>query len=223
MFWITTEALRTGSNKLFVGSTMAEFLRSLGLNHRNGGIGSERSDRKRLRDQMERLFRAKISFEFSSLETASWLDMPVAPRGEFWSSIDDPNEGTFWDSWIELGDVFYNAITSAPIPVDKRVLRELKQSPLALDMYAWATYKTHQVTTAKKPQRISWKQLHAQIGTEYADMKNFKRKAREAIRKILVLYPGLRIEDDGSSFLIKPGITSVASDKLKAITKQAKS
>jgi hypothetical protein len=36
-----------------------------------------------------------------------------------------------WESWIELGEKFFNAIIAAPVPADMRVLRALRRSPLA--------------------------------------------------------------------------------------------
>ncbi|MCC6933323.1 MAG: hypothetical protein IT292_08730 [Deltaproteobacteria bacterium] len=134
MFWITTEALRTGSKRLTLGNSLAEFMKALGLNHRNGGMGSERSDRRRLHDQMERLFRATISFECDSLEVRRWKDMQVAPKGELSWDLKRPNQSVLWDSWVELGEKFYEAIIASPVPVDMRALRELKNSPLALDL-----------------------------------------------------------------------------------------
>ena len=213
MFWITTEALRTGSKRLTLGNSLAEFMKGLGLNHRNGGMGSERSDRKRLRDQMERLFRARLSFEYDALEVRRWLDMQVAPKGELWWNINSPDQSVLWDSWIELGQEFYEAIISAPIPVDMRALRELKQSPLALDLYAWTTYKTHQVNQNRKSQRVSWRQIHDQIGTDYANPKDFRKKAKEALRRVSVVYPGLKMEEDNGCVIIHPGRTAVAARK----------
>lgn len=209
MFWITTEALRTRSHRLTLGSSLTQFMRTLGLNPDNGGSGAKRSDARRLRDQMERLFRATLSFEYDTLEVRKWLDMPVAPKGELWWSAAKPDEPTLWESWIELGREFHEAIVAAPVPVDVRVLRELKQSPLALDLYTWATYKTHVVTQHGKPQRVSWKQLLDQLGAEYADPKDFRKKALDALRKISVLARGLRLEEDAGSLVVKPGLTSI--------------
>jgi hypothetical protein len=206
MFWITTEALRTGSRRLVMGSTLAEFMKALGLNHRNGGPGSARSDRKRLIEQMERLFRATISFEYTSLEVRRWADMQVAPKGELWWNLAaSEHAATLWESWIELGESYYEAITSAPVPVDMRALRELKGSPLALDLYAWTTYKTYSISRKKKPQRISWRQLHEQLGADYSDLKNFRKKVMGTLAKVRVVYPGLRLEEVDGGIIIKPG------------------
>ena len=88
----------------------------LGLNPDNGSVGARRSDARRLREQMQRLFRATISFDQTTTQEGraggTWLDMQVAPRGEFWWSLRDPSQAALWGSWIELGEEFFEAITA---------------------------------------------------------------------------------------------------------------
>jgi hypothetical protein len=71
---------------------------------------------------MNRLFRAKISFDVAQEASngdhgSVWLDMQVAPKGELWWSHRTPNQDTLWQSWIELGEHFFEAIISAPVPL----------------------------------------------------------------------------------------------------------
>src|SRR5579862_8277158 len=105
-----------------------------------------RSDARRWRDKMERLFRSTISFDYkqgsSQIQGHSWLDMQVAPKGELWWDIRTPQQTTIWGSWIELGEDFHNALISAPVPVDMRALKALKNSAMALDLYAWAVWRS---------------------------------------------------------------------------------
>jgi hypothetical protein len=111
----------------------------LGLNPATGR--GPRGDARRLREQMQRLFRATISLDRVTRQGVRasniWLDMQVVSHGEFWWSVRDPSQAALWGSWIELGEKFFEAITAAPVPLDMRVLKALKRSPLALDLYAW--------------------------------------------------------------------------------------
>ncbi len=72
-----------------------------------------------------------------------------------------------WESWIELGEKFDDAVTLSSVPVDLRALRALKRSPLALDLYAWLTYTAFVATKARKPRTVPREALHAQMGAEW--------------------------------------------------------
>src|SRR5205823_9015231 len=93
----------------------------------------------------------------------------------------------------ELGQRFYEAITAAPVPVDKRALKVLKRSPLALDLYSWLTYEAFRAHKSGKSRYETWAQLHAHIGGEYRQLNDFRRKVKAALRKIQIVYPGLKL------------------------------
>jgi hypothetical protein len=210
LFWITTEAVQTKKRQLRLGDSLAEFMREIGLDPNTGG--GKRSDAKRLRNQMERLFRCRISFEQATMRADGaggkrWLDMQVAPKGEFWWAYREPEQGTLWESWLELGEDFFAAIIAAPVPVDMRALRGLKRSPLALDLYAWATYRAFSMSrrgVPVVPQFVPWRALMRQIGCDYEDVSNFRKKANKAVRKVRSVYPALNIENKIGGLEILP-------------------
>lgn len=201
LFWITTEAVRTKNPRLELGNHLASFMRELGLDPSTGR--GKRGDAVRLCDQMQRLFRATISFDQSEDKKEAWLDMQVAPKGMFWWDEKQPDQPTLWGSWIQLGEDFFNAITAAPVPVDMRSLKALKRSPLALDLYAWATYSAYRTQQNGQSRSVSWEALHEQLGAEYHDMKEFAKSARAALRKVQAVYPelGLKFEKGGVKVL----------------------
>ncbi len=207
LFWLTTEAVRKKSRRLELGHSLSGFMADLGLSAYTGR--GKRGDAKRLRKQMERLFRAKISFESSGTndkgdERKSWLDMQVAPEGEFWWSRKDPDQTALWGSWIELGEKFFDAITAFPVPADMRALKALKGSPLALDLYAWLSYEAWRAHNSSKPRFENWMQLHAHLGAEYKYRQHFRCAAKDAIRKIKTVYPGLKLGDRQGGIEVLP-------------------
>jgi Plasmid encoded RepA protein len=208
LFWITTEALRTKSRRLQLGHSLRSFMADLGLNSANGGTGAKRSDARRLREQMQRLFQARLSFqntsEHNGEECESRLNMQVADQTEFWWSHKQPGQGALWGSWIELGEKFFAAITAYPVPADMRALKALKQSPLALDLYAWLTYEAFRAHRSRKPRFETWAQLHDHLGAEYARSNDFRRYAKVALRKITTVYPGLKLGDRQGGIQVLP-------------------
>jgi hypothetical protein len=196
LFWLTTEAIRTNSRRLELGASLSGFMAELGLVPSSAGAG-KRSDARRLRDQIDRLFNASISFvgeiERDGRQGVGRINMHVAPKSELWWSRNDPEQAALWGSWIELGEDFYKAITAYPVPADIRALKALKRSPLALDLYAWLTYEAFRAHKSGKSRYENWEQIHAHIGGEYAEIRNFRTKAKAALRKIQVVYPGLKL------------------------------
>jgi hypothetical protein len=211
LFWITTEALRTGSRRLYLGSSLAAFMRALGLDPDNGSTGAKRSDARRLKDQMLKLFRATISFDRKDEHKHEWLDMQLVPHGGMcvWWDFNNAGQEGLFSSWIDLNEYFFQAITSAPVPVDMRALDALKRSPLALDLYAFVSYRAYVATQTGRPQFISWEQLMGQLGTGYGRVDHFRAKAKGALRKIKAVYPGLKLGPKLGGIEILPGASAV--------------
>lgn len=217
LFWITTEAIRTNSPRIELGNSLSKFMEELGLEPKGTG---KRSDSKRLKEQMIRLSRSTISFSQSSAKSYAWLDMQVAPKGMVWWNEKQPNQRTLWQNWIQLGEDFFKAITSSPVPADMRILKALKRSPLALDLYVWATYTAYQTQQNGQSRSVSWELLHEQFGAEYKDTYEFSRKAWNALLKIQMVYPELGIERVRGGIKVLPSKPSIAikPKRIKNIT-----
>ena len=220
LFWVTTEALRTRSRRLELGDSYNKFLREIGFDPNTGG--GKRGDAKRVKEQTRRLFASTISFIQSGelmpeREGERRLNMSVASASELWWDPKHPDQVNLWDSWVELGEKFYAALTAAPVPVDLRALRVLKHSPLALDLYAWATHKALSVARKGKPQFVSWRGLKGQFGADYNDIQNFRRKAMKALKKIHLVYPGLKLQDATGGIVVLPTSRTAVALKTKAL------
>ena len=156
---------------------------------------------------MDRLFGSRITFQQTihdlNHQGKAWLNMEVAPRGELWWNPKQPNQGALWQSWILLGEEFYNALIVFPVPVDMRVLKALKRSPLALDLYAWVCYRAFAIVQKNQPpQFMAWSVLMRQLGADYGTANDFQKKAAPVLRRIAALYPGLKIGQAKGGFTI---------------------
>ena len=218
LFWITTEAVLTKKSRLELGSSLGKFMRAVGLDPNTGG--GKRSDARRLREQMGRLFSCRISFNeqltnaSDTFEGKRWVNMQITEKGEYWWSPAHPEQGALWGSWIELGQTFFEMITAAPVPVDLRALRVLKGSPLALDLYAWMTHRVFSINRANKFQFIPWDGLMKQIGTEYRDIDEFARNTKKALRKVETVWRDkLNIKLQKGGFMLYPSPLPI-SEKL---------
>ena len=222
LFWMTTEAVKTKSRRLELGNSLTSFMNDIGLNPNNGSSGAKRSDARRLRDQMLRLFRARITFETEIEQDGrtgeARRDMLVADETVLWWDTKNPNQSALWGSWIELGEKFHAAITAAAVPVDVRAIKALKKSSLALDLYAWLIYEAYRANRSGKPRFENWEQLHAHFGGEYAEVRNFRTKANAALRKIKVVYAGLKLgKRQGGIEVLPESLTALQPRKTSTI------
>lgn len=210
LYWITTEAVRTKSRDLKLGRSLNDFMREVGLNPATGG--GKRGDAARVRNQMLRLFNAAITFGTVTHDEHGGhgiqrLDMQVSTRQQLWWNLRNPEERSLWENEITLGDEFYRAITSAPVPLDMRALAGLKRSPLALDLYAWCAYNAYRARQTGAARWISWDKLAKALGADYGRTNNFQQKARKELVKVQAHYPGLRLGKKRGCLEILPAST----------------
>ena len=208
LFWIIREVLRTKSRRLELGHSLSDFMRELGL---NPGRGGKRSDAKRLKEQMRRLFNCRVSFQAVKKEAhrhgERMMHMEVAPDSELWWDTKHPDQSALFGSWIEVGEKFYQAVIQSPVPVDMRALKLLKNSALALDLYAWCVWKADYARRTGEKQSIAWKVLMKQMGCEYQGTdseKTFKKNASAAMRKVKLAYPMLKTATITGGFSVLP-------------------
>ena len=209
LVWIVTEAKRTHSRKLYLGENLTDFMRELGLDPSHGG---KRGDGERLRIAANRLFSARISF-FEHVVTQPAEPQPgklaiVQPRGDYMYTSDmqvaperciqwggkrgRQDQNLNWNSWIEIGEKFYNAIIASTVPCDMRALKILKRSPLALDLYMLCNWIGYNL---QKPEKfIAWTMLAQQMGVDYTDNTNLKKAIKDAIGKVRAAHPGLNVQ-----------------------------
>lgn len=211
LFWIVTEATRRRDRRLELGHSMADFMRQVGLDPGTGG--GKRGDAHRLRDQMTRLFRAHISFDDASPapgQGVRWLNVAVAEAGQIWWSSPAPYQSALFGSYVILGEAFFQAIIAKPVPVDRRALREIRRSPMALDIYAWSTFRAYSLMCAgKSRQFIPWSLLQEQFGAAYSDIGNFRTAFKLALRKVKAVYPGLRCLEAKGGLILLPSLPAV--------------
>ena len=124
MAWVSTEAVRTQSRELILGSSLSDFMRRLGMAPVGGGPTGART---RLRNQMKRLFNANIRLIYEHEHGEQFVSSAIADRGEFWWNERKPDKPVLFDSKIRLGEDFFHEIIRHPVPLDMNTLKALKR------------------------------------------------------------------------------------------------
>jgi len=200
--WLTTEAVKTQSRELELGDSLSGFMRELDMVPTGGRWGSI----NRLKDQTKRLFSCTVSATYGDATKHADIGYRLADKALLWWGKKDPEQAGLWQSTVTLSEAFYSEVVSHPIPVDMRALKALKKSPLALDTYCWLTYRA---SYAKRPSVIPWSALALQFGSDYAELRFFKRAFLEELRKVVTVYGGAQVEATDEGLLVKPSVTHI--------------
>jgi len=205
--FICSEVVRTKSREIALGRSLADFMRALHL----WNSGGERGDITRVKDQLYRLVNCNIHFYYGNAEnlkvTAS-SSQSIADEYCFWWDRESPDQISLKDSVIVLTEKFHREILAHPVPLDMRILEGLKSSALALDLYTWLTYR---VFGLERPQNISWAALQKQMGSDYADRRDFKRRVKEWLFRLRALWPDLNVDEIDGGLRLRPSRPSVPS------------
>ena len=195
--WLTTEAVRTQSRELFLGDSLSRFMAELDMMPTGGRWGSI----TRLKDQTARLFASTVSATYTDKHRQTEAGFRLADTSTLWWDAKTPEQAGLWQSSVKLSETFYNEIIEHPIPVDMRAIRALKKSPLALDIYAWMTYRASYAT---KPSEIPWQALAMQFGSDYGQLRQFKAAFLDALRKVHTVYAAANFELGEHGLIVKP-------------------
>ena len=205
--WICTEVVRTQSRDIVLGRSLSEFMRALGISSTDG------RGQARLRNQMDRLFNCSVSMIYEDEHGKQFVNSHIANRGEFWWNKSRPDQAPLWESKVRLSESFFNEIVSHSVPFDLTTLKALKRSPLGLDLYLWLTYRTF---TLRAPQRLTWKQVYRQFGSDPAKasdkftVRDFRLKVLRELKKIKLAWPDLNYTTARGVLILHPSIPHIS-------------
>ena len=174
---LATGAVRTRGRQFLVGRSINELLARMRITNGGGRDGQS----TRARNQLDRL-----------CATTFTTTTPLGNQGENLVLADRWMAKGPKGREVILGERFFEQATKSAVPLDPVMVRTLRRSPLALDLYAWLTYR---MATLDKTATVSWPALQAQFGSEYARPRDFRAKFRKHLASVIRAWPGqLRVE-----------------------------
>ena len=182
LLYLQTEAVKTNSRMIELGTSMRRWLRNMGVTITGPNY-------QEVRRQAQKIERALVSFTFTGGDaTVSWQDTII--RGSFERPCSDEVRT------VELSESFFKSITERPVPVCEAAIRLLGERCMALDLYLWLAYRLHSL---QRPTMVSWTSLHSQFGAATRLLKHFKPHFAREIEAALAAYPDARVDlhEDG--------------------------
>lgn len=226
LMWMATEVLETKQRTLELGASLYRFTTRLGL-HRPSQVDTKStwrpggSDGVRVFDQMGRLFfstlivhdgRSGVFPDGRIRSGSTGASIQLVTRYRLWTADLQPMDADHpdWASWITLGQEFYESILAGGVPLKLEAVAKLKGSPLRFDIYTWLV---HRLGYLKKPTPpIPWSALADQFGSDYRDVRMFKR---QFLRQLAVVcrdvYSEAKVEPTEAGLILRPSKRAVPS------------
>lgn len=199
LLYLQTQAIRTGSREVALGRSMRDWMERMGL-----AIGGETAHA--LREQAARISACSLKF-FWEDGSADGFERGAIVRSGLRFHAEDSAQGTLWEDRVVLDETFYAALRDHPVPLLEAAIRQLRDRSMSLDIYVWLAWRLHRLTKATP---ISWSALHAQFGTGYKAVRQFKPRFTEALEAALAAYPEARVDIEDKAITLHPARPPIA-------------
>lgn len=203
--WLSTEVVRRRSPVINLGRSLSSFMRAAGVEGLS--TGGPNGSLTRFSNQLRRLFASTIHCSQCMADGSVSIDsgFSLSRKAVLWWTPSLPQSVSLFGSYVELSEEFYQSIVEHPVPIDLRVLRELR-SPFALDIYIWLTYR---MSYLRQPCKIPWHLLEHQFGADYSSLRHFRAAFLGHAVRIQKLYPAVRLTASHRSLILFPSPTHI--------------
>ncbi|WP_264820590.1 replication protein RepA, partial [Acetobacter pomorum] len=156
LLYLQTQAVRTRSREVELGSSMNAWLKAMGVS-----VGGKTYIA--VRDQANRISRCRLTF------TRTNAGAEIITNGAFVRDAIMPiesengNQLSFWKEAVRLDEGFYESLIEHPLPLREIAIRQISNKSKAIDIYIWLAYRLH---VLNDPLTLSWNTLKNQFGPE---------------------------------------------------------
>jgi len=197
--YCASEAVRTRSPEIYLGRSVHEFLRCMDVPITRGIRGSLRV----YANQLLRLIHCAVSIDENIRDTAGRAGLHIrqalfAEEARLWW---DETETVGQGSSLVLSSVLFQSILERSAPLSTAAIRQLRKSPMDLDVYAWLV---HRLFHLSKPNTVTWAQLSGQFGHGYAQPRKFRHFFLDSLKRVLTVYPEAHVKPADVGLILAP-------------------
>jgi hypothetical protein len=197
--YCASEAVRTRSPEIFLGSTVHDFLRRMDVPITRGERGSLRA----YANQLLRLVHCAVSIDENVRDASGRTGLHIrqalfVEEARLWW---DEAEAVGQGSSLILSSVLFDSILERSAPLSTAAIRQLRKSPMDLDVYAWLAHRLFQLS---RPSTISWSQLSGQFGHDYGELRYFRRFFGDSLQRVLKVYPEAKFKWSNTGITLLP-------------------
>lgn len=209
--YCASEAVRTRSPEIYLGRSIHEFLRCLEVPITRGERGSLRV----YTNQLLRLIHCAISIDENVRDSSGRTGLHIrqalfAEEARLWW---DDAELVGQGSSLVLSSVLFQSILERSAPLSTAAIRQLRKSPMDLDVYAWLV---HRLFHLSRPNTVTWAQLSGQFGHGYSEPRKFRHFFLDSLKRVLAVYPEARVKPADVGLLLAPSRPHVPRERSPA-------
>jgi hypothetical protein len=207
--YCASEAIRTRSPDIFLGHSVHDFLRLLEIPITRGERGSLRV----YANQLLRLIHSTLSIDENMTDSSGRTGLHLrqalfAEEAQLWWD-DEHHVGQ--GSSLTLSSGLFSSILERSAPLSTHAIRQLRKSPMDLDVYAWLV---HRLFHLSKPSMVTWAQLSGQFGHGYAELRKFRRFFMGSLQRVQSVYTDAKVKTDDRGVLLLPSRPHVTPTRL---------
>lgn len=201
LIYLVTTAKIHNDPHILLGHSFAEFMAKIGRPRTGGPSGGL----TRVKEQLLRVLACNICFykmQRATKALRTFEQIPVAAKIRLFDPVaivEKDKAGIYVTLSAEFME---NLRAHGPVPIDMRIIHQIKNSAQAIDIYTWLCYRLYK--SAKKPFFIPWKLLREQFGTSAKRTADISRHFVKQLEKVLQWYPVIQFEADKNGVWFKP-------------------
>lgn len=206
LLYLQSEAIKTNSREIELGSSMRQWLDRMGIER--GG-----KTYRAFRDQAARISACRLTFAFRKQGREGFIRDSIVDGGLSLFDIGaDGRQGRLWKETVLLGEKFFQSLKKHPVPLWDGAISRLANQSLAIDIYCWLAYRLHALV---KPMTVDWSALYSQFGASYAHLHHFKPRFLDSLKTALIVYPDARVAlADDAGVILHPSAPPVLDCRL---------
>jgi len=206
MMYVQSEAHKTRSREVNLGRSMNQWLQRMGV-----PLGGKSNTT--IKDQAERISRCSFTFDGKGVKSGNIARMTIFDRAIFTDSGDIAGQGNLFPQVAMLSEQFFAQLSAHPVPLDEAAVRAISNSSMALDIYAWLSYRLH---VLKVVTPVSWVALKAQFGGGFEHMRTFRAHFLENLRLALAVYRDAKVEGSPQGLQLFPSRPPISPTRIAA-------
>lgn len=198
---IMSQAVRGRTRQIRLGESFTDWMRRMG--YRTISYGP-RGSATLIRQQLDRLLACEWMIRWQDEDAHGVREFGIKEIKLTTEYVGSDRPGGAFMREIMLTEAFYDHLKDHAVPLNENAIRQLRDSPTALDLYTWLAYRLPRITS-RRPAALSWQQLAAHFGNEGNNIRKFRQTIRDAWdRQVSAVYPEARVDFDSNVVRLHP-------------------